>query len=124
MDWSFGDVLWTTFVIFVWAMFLVILINVLIDLFRSRDLSGWMKAIWVLVLVVLPLIGVLIYLIARGGGMAQRAAEAQQRDVAQLKQMVGSPGTPADQIAQAKALLDSGAIDQAEYGKLKAQALA
>jgi predicted PurR-regulated permease PerM len=124
MDWSFGDVLWTTFVIFVWAMFLVILINVLIDLFRSRDLSGWMKAIWVLVLVVLPLIGVLIYLIARGGGMAQRAAEAQQRDVAQLKQVMGSTGTPADQIAQAKALLDSGAIDQAEYGKLKAQALA
>ncbi len=124
MDWSFGDVLWTTFVIFVWAMFLVILINVLIDLFRSRDLSGWMKAIWVLVLVVLPLIGVLIYLIARGGGMAQRAAEAQQRDVAQLKQVMGSTATPADQIAQAKALLDSGAIDQAEYGKLKAQALA
>ena len=124
MDWSFGDVLWTTFVIFVWAMFLVILINVLIDLFRSRDLSGWMKAIWVLVLVVLPLIGVLIYLIARGGGMAQRAAEAQQRDVAQLKEMVGTAGTPADQIAQAKALLDSGAIDQAEYEKLKAKALA
>ena len=124
MDWSFGDVLWTTFVIFVWAMFLVILINVLIDLFRSRDLSGWMKAIWVLVLVALPLIGVLIYLIARGGGMAERAADAQQRDVAKLKEMVGSAGTPADQIAQAKALLDSGAIDQAEYEKLKAKALA
>ncbi len=124
MDWSFGDVLWTTFVIFVWAMFLVILINVLIDLFRSRDLSGGMKALWVLVLVVLPLLGVLIYLIARGGGIQDRAVAAQQRDVAELKKMVGGGDTPADQITQAKALLDSGAIDQAEYEALKAKALA
>lgn len=124
MDWSFWDVLWTTFVIFVWAMFLVILINVLIDLFRSRDLNGWMKAIWVLVLVVLPLLGVLIYLIARGGGMQERAAEARDRDVEQLKQMVGSPASPTGQITEAKKLLDSGAIDQAEYEALKAKALA
>lgn len=124
MDWSFWDVLWTTFVIFVWAMFLVILINVLIDLFRSRDLNGWMKAIWVLVLVVLPLLGVLIYLIARGGGMQERATEARDRDVEQLKQMVGSPASPTGQITEAKKLLDSGAIDQAEYEALKAKALA
>ena len=123
MDWSFWDVLWTTFVIFVWAMFLVILINVVIDLFRSRDLNGWMKALWLLVLVALPLLGVLIYLIARGGGMAQRAIEARNRDIDQMRQMVGG-GSPADQIAQAKALLDSGAIDQAEFEKLKKQALA
>jgi predicted PurR-regulated permease PerM len=124
MDWSFWDVLWTTFVIFVWAMFLVILINVLIDLFRSRDLNGWMKAIWVVILVVLPLLGVLIYLIARGGGMQERAAEARDRDVEQLKQMVGSPASPTGQITEAKKLLDSGAIDQAEYEALKAKALA
>ena len=124
MDWSVWDVLWTTFVIFVWAMFLVILINVLIDLFRSRDLNGWMKAIWVLVLVVLPLLGVLIYLIARGGGMQERATEARDRDVEQLKQMVGSPASPTGQITEAKKLLDSGAIDQAEYEALKAKALA
>lgn len=124
MDWSFWDVLWTTFVIFVWAMFLVILINVLIDLFRSRDLNGWMKAIWVVILVVLPLLGVLIYLIARGGGMQERATEARDRDVEQLKQMVGSPASPTGQITEAKKLLDSGAIDQAEYEALKAKALA
>ena len=123
MDWSFWDVLWTTFVVFVWVMFIVILINVLIDLFRSHDLSGWAKALWVIVLVVLPLLGVLIYLIARGGGMQERAIQQQQQDVANLKKMVGGAGTPADEIAQAKALLDSGAIDQAEYEKLKAKAL-
>ena len=123
MDWSFWDVLWTTFVIFVWAMFLVVLINVVIDLFRSHDISGWMKALWLLILIALPLLGVLIYLIARGGGMAERAQKAQQAQVDHLKEMVGSAGTPADQIAQAKALLDSGAIDQAEFDTLKAKAL-
>ncbi|MGB0730900.1 MAG: SHOCT domain-containing protein [Miltoncostaeaceae bacterium] len=123
MDWSFWDVLWTTFVVFVWVMFIVILINVLIDLFRSHDLSGWAKAGWLVVLVILPFLGVLIYLIARGGGMQQRAIKQQQHDVEQLKKMVGSSDGPADQIAQAKALLDSGAIDQAEFEKLKAKAL-
>lgn len=123
MDWSFWDVLWTTFVIFVWAMFLVVLINVVIDLFRSHDINGWMKALWLLILIALPLLGVLIYLIARGGGMAERAQKAQQAQVEQLKTMVGTAGTPADQIAQAKTLLDSGAIDQAEFDKLKAKAL-
>jgi predicted PurR-regulated permease PerM len=123
MDWSFWDVLWTTFVVFVWVMFIVILVNVLIDLFRSHDLSGWAKALWLVVLVVLPFLGVLIYLIARGGGMQARAVQQQQQDVAHLKKMVGGSDTPADQIAQAKALLDSGAIDQAEYEKLKAKAL-
>jgi len=110
-------------VVFVWVMFIVILINVLIDLFRSHDLSGWAKAGWLVVLVVLPFLGVLIYLIARGGGMQQRAIKQQQHDVEQLKKMVGSSDGPADQIAQAKALLDSGAIDQAEFEKLKAKAL-
>lgn len=123
MDWSFWDVLWTTFVIFVWAMFLVVLINVVIDLFRSHDISGWMKALWLLILIALPLLGVLIYLIARGGGMAERAQKAQQAQVDHLKEMVGTAGTPADQIAQAKTLLDSGAIDQAEFDTLKAKAL-
>ena len=123
MDWRFWDVLWTTFVVFVWVMFIVILINVLIDLFRSHDLSGWAKAGWLVVLVILPFLGVLIYLIARGGGMQQRAIKQQQHDVEQLKKMVGSSDGPADQIAQAKALLDSGAINQAEFEKLKAKAL-
>jgi predicted PurR-regulated permease PerM len=123
MAWSFWDVLWTTFVIFVWAMFLVVLINVVMDLFRSHDIRGWAKALWLIILIAIPLFGVLIYLIARGGGMAERAQKAQQAQVEHLKDMVGTAGTPADQIAQAKTLLDSGAIDQAEFDKLKAKAL-
>jgi len=123
MTWSFWDVLWTTFVIFVWAMFLVVLINVVIDLFRSHDIRGWSKALWLIILIAIPLFGVLIYLIARGGGMAERAQKAQQAQVEHLKDMVGTAGTPADQIAQAKTLLDSGAIDQAEFDQLKAKAL-
>ncbi len=124
MDWSFWDVLWTTFVIFVWAMFLIILINVIIDLFRSHDVSGLGKAGWLLLIVVLPFLGVLIYLIVRGSGMSGRARMAQQQQVEHLKEMVGTVGTAADQIAQGKALLDSGAIDQAEFNTLKAKALA
>ncbi len=124
MDWSFWEVLWTTFVIFIWAMFLIILINVIIDLFRSHDVSGLGKAGWLLLIVVLPFLGVLIYLIVRGSGMSKRAHMAQQQQVEHLKEMVGTGGTAADQIAQGKALLDSGAIDQAEFNTLKAKALA
>jgi predicted PurR-regulated permease PerM len=123
MDWSLWDVLWTTFVIFVWAMFLVVLINVITDLFRSHDVSGLGKAAWLILIIVIPFVGVLIYLIAHGGGMAGRVEKAQQAQVEHLKQMVGSTGSPADQIAQAKSLLDAGAIDDAEFAKLKAQAL-
>ena len=123
MDWSLWEVLWTTFVIFVWAMFLVALINVITDLFRSHDVSGLGKAAWLILIIVTPFVGVLIYLIARGGGMAGRVEKAQQTQVEHLKQMVGSTGSPADQIAQAKSLLDAGAIDDAEFAKLKAQAL-
>ena len=123
MDWSLWDVLWTTFVIFVWAMFLVVLINVITDLFRSHDVSGLGKAAWLILIIVIPFVGVLIYLIARGGGMAGRVEKAQQAQVEHLKQMVGSTGSPADQIAQATSLLDAGAIDDAEFAKLKAQAL-
>ncbi len=124
MDWSFWEVLWTTFVIFIWAMFLIILINVIIDLFRSHDVSGLGKAGWLILIVVLPFLGLLIYLIVRGGGMSGRAHMAQQQQVEHLKEMVGTVGTAADQIAQGKALLDSGAIDQAEFNTLKAKALA
>lgn len=120
MTWSFWDVLWTTFVIFVWAMFLVIVINVVIDLFRSHDIGGWSKALWLILIIAIPFVGVLIYLIVRGGGMAERAQKAQQ---AQVERFVGNAGTPTDQIAQAKSLLDAGAIDQAEFDKLKAKAL-
>ncbi len=122
MDLSFWDVLWTTFVVFVWAMFLVILFNVVLDLFRSHDVSGLGKAGWLILIVVLPFLGILIYLIVRGSGMSARAHKAQQAQMEHLRDVVGG-GNPTEQIAQAKALLDQGAINQAEFDRLKVKAL-
>lgn len=124
-DWSFWDVLWTTLVIFVWITFIVIFVNVVVDVFRSRDLSGAKKALWLLFMVVLPLIGVLVYTLARGEGMAQRSVRAQLEQADRLREAAGAPtGSSADQIAQAKALLDQGVISQDEFDRLKAKALA
>src|SRR5690242_1136521 len=103
------------------------------DLFRSRDIGGWGKTLWCLFLIILPLLGMLIYLIARGGGMTERAEsaaiDAQKRQDAYIRQVAGSSGGGAggtsatEQIASAKSLLDSGAITAAEFERLKADAL-
>ena len=126
MDWSLWEVIWTTFVVFLWIAVLVIFFNVVIDIFRSHDLSGWAKAGWLIVLVVLPFIGLLIYLIARGPHMAQRAAQDQLERADRIRAAQGDlgPGDATSQIAKAKELFDSGAIDQAEYDQLKSKALA
>jgi uncharacterized membrane protein YcjF (UPF0283 family) len=125
MDWSFWDVLWTTFVVFLWISVLMIYFNVVIDVFRSHDLTGWAKAGWLIVLVVLPFLGLLIYVITRGPKMAERGMRDQLDRADQIRAAYGEAGgTPADQIARAKELLDSGAIDQAEYEQLKGRALA
>jgi predicted PurR-regulated permease PerM len=123
---NLGEILWTTLVIFFMIMYFIILFNILIDLFRDHDLSGWAKAAWVLFLLVATFLAALIYLIVRGGGMAKRSLEHQQAAQAQFNdyvQSVASQGTPTEQIAQAKALLDAGTIDQAEFDSLKAKAL-
>jgi len=123
---NLGEILWTTLVIFFMIMYFIILFNILIDLFRDHDLSGWAKAAWVLFLLVATFLAALSYLIVRGGGMAKRSLEHQQAAQAQFNdyvQSVASQGTPTEQIAQAKALLDAGTIDQAEFDSLKAKAL-
>ena len=122
MDWSFWEVLWTTFVVFIWISVLMIYFNVIVDVFRSHDLSGWGKAGWLVVLLVLPLIGLLVYTIVRGPGMAQRATSDQLDRADQIRAAQGG-GDPTDQIARAKSLLDSGAIDGPEFEKLKNRAL-
>ena len=123
-----GDVLLWMLEFFLFVIWFWLLIVVFSDLFRDHETSGWAKAFWVIFVVVLPYLGILVYLIARGRGMAERSARgiqaAQQRYDAQIRAAVGSSPTPADQIATAKSLLDSGAIDQAEFDKLKAAALA
>ena len=125
-DVNLGEILWTTLVIFFMIMYFMILFSILGDLFRDHEESGWAKAVWVIFLILIPFLTALIYLIVRGNGMAKRnlkaQADAQQQFNEYVQQVAGS-GSPTDQIAQAKQLLDSGAIDQAEYDALKAKAL-
>jgi predicted PurR-regulated permease PerM len=130
-DVSFIDIFWSMlwfFFLFIWIM---ILVHILSDLFRDHSLSGGVKTLWVLFLVFLPFLAVLIYLFTRGQGMAERAAARQQQAQDQFEGYVrtvatsgDATATPAEQIAQAKQLLDAGAIDQAEFDRLKAKALA
>ena len=115
------------FIFFAWFMSLFWVFG---DLFRSKDVGGWAKALWTLFLIVLPILGMLTYLIVRGRGMTGRAleaqAEAQKRQDAYIRQVAApnrSNDSPTDKIASAKALLDSGAIDATEYEQLKADAL-
>ena len=125
-SYPFMDVLWSMVIFFLFVIWIWILITVFADIFRRRDIGGGMKAVWIIFVILLPYLGVFIYLIAEGHHMAERnaaqmnAAQAQQDQY--IKSVAGS--APADQIAQAKSLLDSGAITQAEFDGLKAKALA
>ncbi|MBA2953964.1 hypothetical protein GON03_06495 [Nocardioides sp. MAH-18] len=107
--------------------YLVVLFQILTDLFRDKDVSGWIKAVWVLFLILLPLLTSLVYLIARGQGMAERHLAAMQSAQAQtdayIREVSAGTASPADEIARAKGLLDSGAITQEEFAALKAKAL-
>lgn len=124
---SFWDFLWLSLSIFLFMAYLMVLFHVLTDLFRDRELSGFVKAIWVFFLIFLPALTALIYLIARGGGMAERdaAAMAQAKsDTDAYIRSVSGGQSSAEQISQAHQLLASGAISQAEFEALKAKALA
>jgi Short C-terminal domain/Phospholipase_D-nuclease N-terminal len=125
-DYPFMDVLWSMIIFFCWVAWIWLLILVFSDLFR-RDISGWAKAAWVVFLIILPFLGVLIYLIAEGKGMTERRvseAQASQAQFDQYVKTVASDSGSAGQIAKAKELLDSGAITQQEFEALKAKALA
>ncbi len=119
------NVIWLFFWIFAVLVYLMAMFNVIIDLFRDSSLNGWFKAIWIIFLVFLPFITVLVYLIARGRGMAERrqgeAVRAQESANQYIREVAGS--STADEIHKAKALLDSGAIDASEFAALKAKAL-
>jgi len=118
---------WTILEIFLWVIWIWILIYVFIDIFRSRDLSGWAKALWFLFVLFIPLIGVLVYLIARGDKMHERAVQqAQQQDEAArryIQQAAGAPNT-ADQLGQLADLRDRGVITADEFEREKAKLLA
>jgi hypothetical protein len=124
---SFGDVMWSMFVFFLWILWFWLLFTVFADLFRRHDVSGWGKAGWCVFVIVLPFLGVFVYLIAEGKGMAERnvkQVQAQQSAMDSYVRSVASTGDASAQIAQGKQLLDSGAITQAEFDQLKAKALA
>ena len=120
------DFLWSTFLIFAFVAYLIILFSICADLFRDRGLAGGYKALWIIFLIVLPYLAAFIYLIARGRGMAERQAESDARKRqevgAYVRDLAGS--SSASEIAQAKALLDSGTITAEEFSTLKARALA
>ena len=126
-DITLTDVLWSMLVFFFFFIWIMILFQVFMDLFRDHEESGAMKAVWVVCLILFTPITVLVYLIVRGKGMAQRSQaqeQAAQADYANYVQTVAGSGSAADQIAKAKELLDAGTIDQAEFDSLKAKALA
>jgi len=123
---TFGDVMWTMFVFFAWILFFWLLFGVFGDLFGRHDISGWAKAGWTVFVIILPFLGIFIYLISQGKGMGERAQQRAQAQQAQVDDYVRSVATSGltEEIAKGKELFDSGAITQAEYDQLKARALA
>jgi Phospholipase_D-nuclease N-terminal/Short C-terminal domain len=126
-DYPFLDILWTMFLFFLFIIWIWILITVFADIFRRRDVGGGTKALWIIFVILLPYLGVLVYLIANHDGMAERNIRQAQAQQAQMDEYVrsvaGSSGAAAE-IEKAKGLLDSGAITQAEFDSIKTKALA
>jgi hypothetical protein len=126
-NYTFTSFLWDVLVIFAFVIWFWLLIVVFGDIFRRRDISGWGKAAWIILVIILPYFGVFIYLIAEHSGMAERNTQqlqAQQAVADQYIRSVSGSGGPASEIETAKNLLDSGAITQAEFDSIKAKALA
>jgi type VI protein secretion system component VasK len=124
---SFAQWFWLLIWWFLFFAYLVILFQIIGDLFRDRELSGWWKALWIIGLIAVPFLIALIYIIARGKGMAERQLEAVRQaksDTDSYIREVAAGKSPSEHIAEAKALLDAGTIDQNEFAQLKAKALA
>jgi fatty acid desaturase len=123
---TFWQIIWFIFVAYLFFAYLMVLFSVITDIFRNRDSGGLAKACWIVLLILLPILTVIVYLIVHGSGMAERSAERYQEARAQqesyIKEVAGKK-SPVEQVAQAKSLLDSGAISQAEYDSMKAKAL-
>jgi hypothetical protein len=124
---SFLDIIWFIIVWSVFVAYLMFLFRIIGDLFRDPETSGLTKALWMIALVLVPFVTAFVYLMARGGGMAQRAAEdaasREDQQAAYIRSVAGTNGSATEQITQAKQLLDNGAITPAEYDRLKTAAL-
>ena len=124
-DYPFLDVLWTMIVFFAWLAWIWIAITCFIDIFRRHDIGGVHKAVWVVFIIVIPFLGVLVYLIAQHDGIRERSVkQAQDQQAAFDSYVKQTAGGSASEIAKAKDLLDSGAITQEEFDSIKAKALA
>ncbi len=126
-SYPFLEVFWTMLIFFAFVIWIWILITVFADLFRRHDTSGFAKVLWIIVIVILPYFGVFVYLIVEHKGMTERAIKSQQDAQSQMDQYVKSVAAqadPAEQIAKAKGLLDTGTISQAEFDQIKQKALA
>lgn len=128
-DYPFLDVIWTMLIFFLWVLWFWLLFTVFADVFRRNDLSGWGKTGWLIFTIVLPYLGVFVYLISQGSGMTQRNLERERSQRAQVDEYVretasSGGGGPAEEIEKAKKLLDTGTISQAEFDAIKQKALA
>jgi len=124
-DYPFLDIFWSMFIFFLFVIWIWILITVFSDIFRRKDIGGGSKALWIVFVIVLPYLGVLVYLIANHDGMADRNLAQMQKQQAAADDYIRSvAGGSAAEIEKAKGLLDSGAITQAEFDTIKAKALA
>lgn len=124
---SIWNALWVVFVSFLFISVLMFMFQVVVDLFRDKDLSGWGKAAWIILIIVFPLIGLLIYVIARGPGMAERAVaaqvEAKESFDAYVRETAGGAGGSASELEKAAALHSAGKISDEEYAALKQKIL-
>jgi len=129
-SYPFLDVFWTILIFFVWVAWFMLLFRVFADVFRRHDIGGFAKTLWIIFVIILPFLGVFIYLIVESQGMTERslqqaqAAQQQFDDYVRTTASSGGGGGAASELEKAKSLLDSGAITQAEYDTLKAKALA
>jgi hypothetical protein len=123
---NFWDFVWFFFWAYVFFSYLMVLFAIIADIFRDSELNGGLKAVWILFLVFVPFLTALVYVIARGKGMSERQIAAAQRARSETDSYIRSvaSSSPADEIAKAKTLLDSGSITQSEFDGLKAQAMA
>ena len=119
---NFWDIFWWFFIVYAFFAFLYALFIVIADIFRDKDLNGWWKAVWIIFLAFVPFLTLLVYMVARGKGMAQRSMERARRDQAEADSYIRSvaSASPTEEIAKAKALLDAGTITPDEFQRIKA----
>ena len=120
-DYSLGDAIWTVLWIFLFVIWFWLLITIFADLFRRHDINGWVKALWIIFVIVLPFLGILIYLITQSHGIAERNVKQAQAEQEQLRQIVGT--SSADELVKLDQLKASGSITEDEYQKMRAKVI-